>query len=117
MIDLILPFPISVNSMYSNHGRRRIKSKRYRIWREKAIEALQGQYNGELLDYDIKLEIALSAPCKRRRDLDNHAKGIQDALTGAVIVDDSQIKHLEMYWIDKRKGGMAKIYIDKFIEI
>ncbi len=114
MLDLIFPFPISVNSMYSNHGRRRIKSKRYRLWRAKALEAITEQYYDSLLDYDIKLIIALSPPCKRRRDLDNHAKGIQDALTGTVIVDDSQIKDLNLYWLEKCKGGYAKIIIDSY---
>lgn len=115
MLNLILPFPISVNSMYSNHGRRRIKSKRYREWYSKATTALTEQYYDSLIEYDIKLIIALSPPCKRRRDLDNHAKGIQDVLTGTVIVDDSQIKDLNLYWLERRKGGYAKIIIDNYI--
>lgn len=114
MNKLILPFPISVNAMYSNLGRRRVKSKRYRIWREKAVATLQIQYNQKLIDYNIKLEIALSPKDKRKRDLDNHAKAIQDTLTSIVITDDSLIKELYMYWLPKSKNGYANIIIKKY---
>ena len=58
------------------------------------------------------LQIALRAPDNRRRDLDNHAKAIQDALTGKVLRDDSQIKLLFLWWEDNIKGGEARVMID-----
>lgn len=114
MLKLVLPFPISVNSMYSNHGRRRIKSKRYRLWRAKALEAITEQYTGLPLSCDISLQIALSVPCKRRRDLDNHAKGLQDVMTGTIIVDDCLIRELQMSWLPQSKGGYAELTITKY---
>ena len=98
MLTLNLPFPVSVNAMYANKGKRRIKSKRYFEWRIEALKCLDSVRLNTLIDYPIMLQIAFIAPDRRKRDLDNHAKAIQDVLTGNIIEDDSQIKLLCMWW-------------------
>jgi len=107
MISLNLPFPVSVNGMYSNVGKKRIKSPRYKAWRDAAGWALNQQYKGNPIEGPIALQIALTRPDRRKRDLDNCAKGIQDILTGKVINDDSQIKALFMWWAQDEEVGAA----------
>ena len=111
-VTLVLPFPPSVNAMYSNRGRSRCKSAKYRTWLDAAYWALRKQYSGHSMGGEVMLQIALKAPDNRRRDLDNHAKAIQDALTGKVLRDDSQIKLLFLWWEDNTKGGEARVMID-----
>ena len=111
-ITLVLPFPVSVNGMYSNKGRSRIKSPKYGVWCEAAAWALRKQFSGKMITGELMLQIALKPPSNHRRDLDNHAKAIQDALTGVVIRDDSQIKLLFLWWEDNVKGGEARVMID-----
>ena len=111
-VALHLPFPVSVNAMYKNIGKRRAKSQRYRDWITAAGWALKTQYRGTPMQNDIMLQIALSPPDNRKRDLDNLSKGLQDLLTGTVISDDSQIKLLFLWWEDNVKGGEARVMID-----
>ena len=111
-VTLVLPFPVSTNAMYKNVGRRRAVSQRYRDWKTAAGWALRQQYRGTPTSVPIMLQIALRQPDKRRRDLDNLAKALQDLLTGTVIADDSQIKLLFLWWEDNIKGGEARVMID-----
>ena len=110
MIELHLPFPVSVNAMYSNKGKRRIKSPRYAVWRKSALWALKAQYKEDIIDGPVMLQIALSPSCNRKRDLDNHAKAIQDVLSGVVLEDDSQIKFLAMWW-EPESEGYARVIV------
>ena len=114
MLTINLPFPVSVNAMYSNAGKRRIKSKRYKAWRQEALKVVGGARLNSLIDYPIMLQIALTPPDKRKRDLSNLEKCIGDILTDNIIVDDSQIKLLCMWWDDEpsKVNAGARVMID-----
>jgi len=64
-----LPWPPSVNHYWHQRGSRRFLSAKAR-------------------DYSVAVSIVLRPPDRRRRDIDNTAKAILDALAGAGVYDD-----------------------------
>lgn len=101
---LSLPFPPSVNHYWRWVGRNRVivspAGHRYRkavldrVFQEKAaggaLEGIRLPLAGRL-----GLHLTLIPPNRLRRDLDNHIKAVQDALTYAGIWrDDEQIDRL-----------------------
>jgi len=98
--------------MYSNAGKSRRKSPRYKAWKEAAQWDVKLQYSGGISDQDVMVQVALHQPDNRKRDLDNLAKSVIDVLTGTVLVDDDQIKLLCMWWADNKNGGQAVVMVD-----
>lgn len=62
------------------------------VWQ---LEA-RAQWRKKPLNGDIELWVTFYFGSKRERDLDNSNKLWQDALTGVVYEDDSQIAHLHL---------------------
>ena len=104
MIALTLPFPPSMNHYWRWVGPNRVivspAGQKYRkavidaIWQAKSLGgALAGQ--GLPLAGRLALHLTLTPPNRVRRDLDNHIKAVQDALTHAGLWrDDEQIDQL-----------------------
>ena len=97
---LVLPYPPSVNHYYRNVSGRTLISAAGRAYRVRvAVEMslqrpkpIRGPMRGRL-----RLEVEVSPPDRRRRDLDNILKALLDALQHAGLYgDDSQIDELEM---------------------
>ena len=110
-----LPYPISVNAMYRNvRLLGRVKSKRYREWRRLAICAFLNQtFNTDHVHGKVYIHIAVKRPDKRKRDIDNLAKGILDFLTDQEIIeDDHNVEKLTIEWIYEGPEG-ATITIEK----
>ena len=81
--------PPSVNSLFANVGRRRVKTRAYLAWRRAAEWELASQYRGQEIIGRVSVSIQL--PMKTRGDADNRVKATLDALQGAgIIVNDSQ---------------------------
>ena len=59
------------------------------------IKQLAKQWKQEPIKTELSVSYVLYFGDKRKRDIDNHLKIIQDSLSGIVFEDDSQIK--EMY--------------------
>ena len=77
-----------------------------RIVQEAAIEA-NAKISGRLAIF-----IALYAPTKRKYDIDNRVKAIQDALEFAgVFLDDEQIDFLFVVRREPVKGGLCKVLL------
>ncbi|MDB4726423.1 RusA family crossover junction endodeoxyribonuclease [bacterium] len=105
---MILPFPPSTNGLYATSWKtkRRFKSKAYSKWSKLAEVALQSQAKPKLIDYPIKLEIALAkplnkdgTPTKRRMDISNRVKSLEDFLVNQnILVDDELVHELLVYW-------------------
>ena len=77
-----------------------------RIVQEAAIEA-KAKISGRLAIF-----IALYAPTKRKYDIDNRVKAIQDALEFAgVFLDDEQIDFLFVVRREPVKGGLCKVLL------
>lgn len=94
-------FPPSVNHMYGNRvaGKRVIryvtaKGKQYKADIKSAIGSLPGSFKGPL-----SITLDFYPPDRRKRDVDNYQKCLQDALGDTdLIEDDSQFKKLEVFW-------------------
>ena len=110
MIKLTIPFPPTTNHMWGQAGKRKYLKKEAhefrRIVQEAAIEA-KAKISGRLAIF-----IALHAPTKRKYDIDNRVKAVQDALEHAgVFLNDEQIDFL---WVIRRepvKGGLCKVLL------
>lgn len=114
MLTLTLPYPPTVNTYWRHPSRgqlagRHLISDKGRRYRETVhallprIEALRGR---------LHVEIWLSPPDKRRRDLDNTLKSLLDAIGYAGIwQDDSQIDRLIVDRQEPVKGGSVQVMI------
>ena len=93
MLEFILPWPPSVNTMYATFQGRRILSRKGREY-HRTVAALLLRDFGKLqpLTGRLRVERLYFPPDQRRRDISNLSKAIDDALTKAGIwIDDSQI--------------------------
>jgi crossover junction endodeoxyribonuclease RusA len=100
MVTVDLPYPPSVNSLYFNlpGGGGRAKTLRYREWKKEAAWLISIARKGERLGA-YGLTVLAGRPDKRRRDLGNLLKAIEDALVeGGAIEDDSECQCIEMSW-------------------
>ena len=106
-----LPFPPSVNHMYQPRSRGRYMSKAARAFREHAVVTLRtSKPQGWESDGLFALWIGLIVPDRRRRDIDNHVKAVQDAIQAAGLVDDdTKIVHTTVELWGVERGGAAYI--------
>jgi len=121
-LNLILPFPPSVNSYWRSPNSGPLagshlisaKGRRYRTAVLVTIVETFGRFPVPLVD-EVSVSLVLSPPDKRRRDLDNYFKALFDALTHARIwSDDVQIKQLNAIWGPVTKDGKVEISISEF---
>lgn len=106
-----LPWPPSVNRYYRHVGHNVLISREGRKYRMMTVSRLGGLYP--------KLEGALSfvaecyPPDRRRRDLDNLLKSLQDSIVHAgIMADDSQIKVLHLEMKDPIPEGLVHVHIE-----
>ena len=100
-ITFTLPWPPSVNGYWRaiNRGSHaaQIISERGRAFRSAVVLRFKLCPQRVHFAGRVALEITLHCDTRRRYDLDNHAKGICDALTHAgVWDDDSQVDELRL---------------------
>jgi len=115
-MELVLPFPPSVNHYYRRVGPRTLISREGRAFR-KNVCALLGGSGIRKPPSGGRIALAMDAfpPDRRRRDLDNLLKCTQDSLAHAgVFEDDSQIDLLVVARHEPVKGGKITIRIDEF---
>lgn len=120
-IHLSLPWPPSVNSYYmSIRGTAgRMLTKRARDYRKDVVALVRTKHGFPTMPASarLRLEIELRAPDCRQRDLDNHLKGLQDALMHAgVLPDDSQIDELVVRRGKNLKEGAAVVMLTELEE-
>lgn len=117
MMQLILPFPPSMNGYWRSPGKGAKISERGRIYRSNAIGAVYEQLRRrpQPLQQDVQITVILYPPNRAKRDLDNFFKALFDSLTHAgVWVDDSQIKRISAEWGPVTKLGRAELTITDF---
>ena len=101
-IELSLPFPPSVNSLYSTNWltKKRFKSERYETWISNAITHLQLTHF-HYVRGKVKATYEFGRPDNRRRDVANYEKAVSDFLVAAAVLnDDSQIEEITLKWAD-----------------
>jgi len=115
-MDLILPFPPSVNHYYRRVGSRTLISRQGREYRTQVCGLLAGGRGGDRkppAGGRIALCMDAFPPDRRRRDLDNLQKSVLDSLQHAgVYEDDSQIDLLTARrgWV--LDGGRLSVRIE-----
>lgn len=114
-VVLSLPYPPSVNHYWGTRGKIRFvgaKGKEFRA------EVMRVWYQARAQGFGrarLTVEVTLYPPDKRRRDIDNPAKALLDALAHArVFEDDSQIDRLVIMRGPVEKGGVCVVRISEF---
>lgn len=117
-LTIVLPFPPSVNGYWRHvaigKNVRTLLSAAGREFKRKVARAVRSQLGRqpEPIMGHCRLYVALHAPDRRRRDVDNYAKALLDSLTEAgVWADDSQIQDLRLVWGAVLPGGKAVVTI------
>lgn len=109
MLEIRLPFPPSVNTMFKNIRHGRARTAEYEAWRENAAWELKAQNPKPVLTravVDIDLEDA------RRGDCDNRAKPVLDLLVEHGVLQGDDKKHVRRVSIgwEPIKGCRVTIY-------
>lgn len=113
MIALTLPLGPSINHYFARSGNRTYLPAKVKEYRQQVADIVAAAGH-ETLEGRLRLFAAIYPRSKRRTDLDNYAKAMQDALTHAgVFLDDEQIDELTLVRREVVKGGQVKIVITK----
>jgi len=82
-------------------------STKAKQWTKNAVEELKTQFNGYIIvDYPITVELVMYNKDNIRRDLDNQASTVLDALRHANVIEDDDFKHINHLIV--RYGGTDK---------
>lgn len=108
-VELALPFPPSVNDLWSPNGRGGLRhSPRYRTWITAAGNELLAQRPGRI---DGSYCLALTLSRRRPVDLDNSIKAVSDLLEAqGVVANDRLCEHLVVGW-DASLAGCRVVVI------
>lgn len=110
-IQLVLPYPPSVNHYWGQAGKRRFIGKKGQEFRRAVAEACLDA-GVEALEGRLAVHISLFPPDRRKRDVDNVLKGLLDACEHAGCYEsDSQIDELHIVRQEVKKGGSCTILI------
>ena len=108
-LTLNVPLPPPLSACYTNvRGRGRVKTNRYKKWQaESASVVLHAQHQRiRVFNGPVHVDIEITQPDKRRRDLDNMLKALLDLLVELfVLKDDSQIEKLCIAWRTEGHGA------------
>lgn len=115
LLTLALPFPVSVNAAYRNvlHVGR-VKTTAYKNWLAAAQAAvLQDKVKGRIEGL-YTMEIEVDRPDRRRRDLSNLIKTIEDfCVSMGFVEDDSLCERLQIKWTAPIEGrpGPVRVWL------
>lgn len=89
--------PYSTNNIYYRSWKHWFIKAGPRKMKEDYILLAKSQYNGEIIQGQLKIECNIYFWDKRKRDIDNYNKLWMDALSWIVYEDDKQIVELHLY--------------------
>jgi crossover junction endodeoxyribonuclease RusA len=101
-LTISLSYPPSVNANYRAVAGRTILSKKYREWKRTAGLEIMAQ-RAKPVHGPVAIDIALKAPDKRRRDIDNPLKALIDALKENLIIDaddNTVLRSISARWVE-----------------
>jgi crossover junction endodeoxyribonuclease RusA len=116
MIALDLPYPPSVNTYWRTVNGRMLISAEGRAYRfAVAAHAVDQRVSPGFQTGALWVQIMVTAPDNRRRDLDNLLKATLDALNGITWADDSQIENIQIAWANPRvaPGGKLRVLVGR----
>lgn len=111
MIKLTLPFPLTVNHMWGQAGKRKYLKKaahEFRLKVQDAVTEAKAKFIGER----AAVFVTLYPPTRRKYDADNRLKCLLDALehTG-VLYNDEIVDTIVVVKREVVAGGMCKVVI------
>ena len=110
-LTLTLPYPPSVNTYWGFQGHRRfltLKAKQFKDMVAYQVSLTNVRFTNKRLE----IIVALHAPDKRVRDIDNVLKPLLDSLVQAgLFIDDSQVDYLTVIRKDYFAGGKSIVVI------
>ena len=113
MTTFTIPFPPTVNHMIKSSGSKRYLSREYEAFNGMVGIIVKRERVPSFGDKKIALAIELCWPNKRKGDLDNRCKAVQDSLMKAgVMDDDSQVDQLHVKRGPIVKGGCAIVTVE-----
>ena len=103
-----LPLPPSTNNLYYNvQGKGRVKSREYRKWQESVVLRFRN-----IGWFEDAVSVHIRVPHDRRRDIDNYAKPILDALVNhGVIRDDRYVDYLTVEKSKVQEKKMCNVQV------
>ncbi len=113
-MNIMLPYPPTVNTYWRKFNNRMVISAKGRQYRKDVMELLEGcrTFHGRL-----KVTIIATMPDRRKRDLDNILKSLLDSLDHAgVFDDDEQIDQLHVFRSVVEKPGNVAVSIEELPE-
>ena len=114
-VELILTIPGSVPSLKNgkeiamkSNGQRFVRSNdKVLAWKRMATTLLRQQFHGyKVTGYPITVELTFWYGSKVRRDLDNSAAGVMDALRDAGVIEDDSVQFVNKLIL--HYGGLDK---------
>src|SRR3972149_3675555 len=103
MIRIELPFPPSQNHIWRSGRGRVYRDKKYLSWLKQAdLQWLSQKPRGpfKTIEGAFDVELKLSKPDKRRRDIDNYHKVVTDwAQRAGIIKDDCNTRKTTSTWV------------------
>lgn len=116
MIKIRLPWPPSLNHMYTPTKRGQILKRAGRDYIELAVRLATLQRSGRYIAGHSCVSITACPPDRRRRDLDNLLKmPIDCCVKAGAIEDDSQIQSLAIQWGPVSKQAYLLVEIDRHL--
>ena len=97
---ITLPRPPSVNGLFVNAGKFRVKSPAYRMWIEDAGKHLMIQRPKKLLG---PVTVSIAVEDIGPGDLDNLAKSLLDLMVRHTVIEDDRreiVRAINMKWAD-----------------
>ena len=98
MITVQIPYPPTLNNLFKNVRKGRVKTDAYNAWVAEGLVALRRQRPEKHLG-SFRATILLTRPDRRRRDIDNTVKAIMDLLKKAGVIEDDRLaQSLTVAW-------------------
>lgn len=104
-----VPYPPSVNHLYSTVRGRRVLSREGRAFKQTAAAMALAAGVRPTAD-EVEVRVEFYRP-RKTGDLDNRLKGLLDSLTGVAWVDDEQVRRIEAERFDDKANPRAVITI------
>ena len=112
-MELVLPYPPSINHYWRRVGPRTLISREGRRFRER-VTAILAAIRIQPITGSLAVQVEIYPPDYRRRDIDNVQKALLDAMQhGGAYCDDAQIVRLSIEKREPIEGGKTIVRIRK----